>query len=104
MKRPPIPFRGVWWHPPPENFEIVSPRKCDFPHSEVQPGYEFIAFKIDCICVTFSQVVDLSCFNLGGSINLPELSLDPPQKRPTLSQNSDLLTYLTFSLKTHKTH
>ena len=34
MKSPPPPRRGVWGYPPPENFEILSPRKCDFPHCE----------------------------------------------------------------------
>ena len=100
MKSP--PRRGVWGYPPPENFEILSPRKCDFPDCEAQPGYEFIAFKIGCIYFIFLQVIYLSCFNLGGSIDPPELPLDPPQKRPTLTRNSDWLTFLTFSLKNIK--
>ena len=35
-------------------------------------GYELIAFKIDCIYFIFLQVFDVSCFNLGGSIEAPE--------------------------------
>ena len=35
-------------------------------------GYEFIAFKIDFIYFIFLHVFDVSCFNLGGSIEAPE--------------------------------
>ena len=31
---PPQPGRVVWGYPSPENFEILSPRKCDFSHCE----------------------------------------------------------------------
>ena len=71
---PPPPRRVVWGYPSPENFEILSARKCDFSHCEAQLGYEFIAFKIGCIYFIFLQVLALSCFNLGGSI-------DPPSPR-----------------------
>ena len=38
------------------------------------------AFRIDCIYLIFLQVSNLSCFNLGGSIEPSEPPLEPPQK------------------------
>ena len=39
---------GVWWHPPLENFEISSPQKHDFRHSEP---------KSVCFNISFSKMV-----------------------------------------------
>ena len=39
------PEEGVRWHPPPDDFEISSPRKHDFHHSEAESacfGYELL--------------------------------------------------------------
>ena len=38
------PCRGVRGHPPPENFEISSPRKRDFRHSEAKSACFNISF------------------------------------------------------------
>ena len=48
----------------PVGFEISSPRKRDFCHSEAKSACFNISFKIDCIYLIFLQVFDVSCFKL----------------------------------------
>ena len=49
----------------------------------LKPGYELFAFKIDCIYLIFLKVFDISCLDLGGSI---EHSLDPPKLFPIFAK------------------
>ena len=58
------------------------------------------AIKIDCIYVIFFQVFDVSCFDLGGSIEPPEPLLDPPQFLVSFNCSKLTLnsTYLTLQL------
>ena len=68
---PVVRSRGIL---PPENFEISSPRKLDFRHSEAKSVCFNISFKINYVnlYLIFLQVFDDSCFNLGGFDQTPQ--------------------------------